>query len=131
MPNLRMAVRFVQVKTSEGIPRKGHGRSYSFHAKLRSNADPRAFYAWIALTPQKSEEKLTPQFYIFHHTEVARFDDLSLDSYQKTDNQKTTLHINSKGKVLNQGRIHDFSCFKEFHDNFEKLEELFDEDEYE
>ena len=72
-PDLVFVVRFVQVKTSEGLPRKNHRneRTYSFHTKLRSNIDPRAFYVWIALVPSDSN-KLEPHFYIFHHTEKTK-----------------------------------------------------------
>lgn len=118
-------VRFVQAKTSEGIEgRTDDERQYSFHAKLRSNIDSRAFYAWIALTDDGEGELHKPHFYIFHHSDIAQFDDLSLDSYQRTDNQKTTLRINREGEVLNQGRKHNFDCFRHFHDNFDALDEI-------
>ena len=122
-PTLIFVMRFVQVKTSEGIKRsQPDERSYSFHAKLRSNIDPRAFYAWIALVPT-IDEILEPHFYIFHHSEINRFDNLKLESYQGTDNQKTTLHIDAEGRVLNRGRIHSYDCFNDdFHNNFKKLE---------
>ena len=87
---LRHVLRFIQVKTSEGVESGELGtRNYSFHAKLRSNIDRRSFYAWIAMVPKN--EILVPQYYIFHHTEISKFDNLSLPSYQATDNQKTTL----------------------------------------
>ena len=138
-PSLKVKVRFVQVKTSEGIEVPGNQRSnptmratrdyidviraYSFHAKLRSNIDKRSFYAWIALIPVA--DKLEPHYYIFHHKEIDRFDDLTLPSYQKTDNQKITLRIDSKGNVRNQrGPKHDFSCFKEFHNKLDRFEQL-------
>lgn len=118
---LKVEVRFIQVKASAGIKtKKGTTRSYSFHAKLRSNIDDRAFYVWIALT--EISGKYEPHFYIFNHKEISKFDNLELDSYQKTDNQKTTLHINEKGEVLNKGRKHNYDCFADFHNNFNKLD---------
>lgn len=121
---LEIIVRFIQVKASEGElknPKKPDVRSYSFHAKLRSNVDDRAFYAWIALTPGR--EKDIPHFYIFGHKEISRFDDVNLPSYQKTDNQKTTLRINEEGEVVTKGRKYDYSCFNnDFYNNFDKLE---------
>ncbi len=115
-------VRFIQVKTSEGVPHCKEGvRSYSFHAKLRSNIGKNSFYAWIAVTEDKEGNKM-PHFYIFHHTEINKFDNLSLPSYRITDNQKTTLHIRYDGSVLNKGIKYSYDCFKEFHNNFDKLE---------
>ena len=125
-PSLYSVIRFVQAKTSEGIPFKNDigVRKYSFHAKLRSNVDPRAFYVWIALVPAPIEgQEFFQHFFVFHHSEIARFDNLNLDSYQTTDNQKITLTIDREGNVLNQGRVHDFSCFQEFYNNFEVLDQ--------
>ena len=121
MPSLEVVTRFIQAKTSAGIKTgKPDIRKYSFHAKLCSNVDDRSFYAWIALTGEKDEYQ--PHFYIFHHTDINKFDNLKLASYQETDNQKTTLRINKEGEVLNKGRIHDYSCFHGFYDNFESLD---------
>lgn len=121
--SLEVRTRFIQVKTSEGVE-KVDGKEeihYSFHAKLRSNVDDRSFYVWIALIRENG--KPTPHYYIFGHREIKRFDDLSLDSYQKTDNQKTTLRINADGTVLNKGKKYNYSAFnKDFHNNFEKFE---------
>ena len=127
--SLHLVVRFVQVKTSEGKPstKQTNAREYSFRAKLRSNVDPRAFYVWIALTPSliKDADPI-PHFYVFHHTEISRFDDLDLPSYQDTDNQKTTLRIDGQGNILNRSRLYDRSCFKEFYNNFEVLDQTID-----
>ena len=98
---LSIKTRFIQVKANDN-----KSRSYSFHAKLRSNVDKRSFYSWIALT-NKSGGRYTPHFYIFNHSEISGFDNSELDSYQKTDNQKTTLRIDGQGNVLNLGRNHD------------------------
>lgn len=125
---IKFIVRFLQVKTSKGVPAKIEGaRSYSFHAKLRSNVDNRAFYVWIALVGEKKET--VAHYYVFHHAEINKFDDLNLDSYQRTDNQKTTLHIDRSGKVLNKGRKHDYNCFNDnFYDNLNKFDKLLDEE---
>lgn len=123
--SLMFLCRFVQVKSSEGVPhkKKADYRSFSFHAKLRSNVDDRAFYAWIAIFRENG--KAIPYFYIFNHAEIERFDDLNLASYQETDNQKTTLHISPEGRVINGGIKHDFSCFNEdFFNNFKKFEDI-------
>ena len=120
---LRYVLRFIQVKTSEGVEsRKPNIRNYSFHAKLRSNIDPRSFYAWIAMIPK--DGILVPHYYIFHHTEISKFDNLSLPSYQKTDNQKITLRIKDEGTVLNKGEKQIGKCFEEFHNNFDKLKQV-------
>lgn len=75
---------------------------------------------------QKDKIK-TPYFYTFSHKDINKFDDLSLGSYQKTDNQKTTLHINQNGLVLNKGSKHEYNCFNEDFFNekgFESLEKI-------
>ena len=119
---LEVIVRFIQVKASEGIPtKKPDVRKYSFHAKLRSNVDDRAFYAWIALTPKG--KRYTPHFYIFNHKEISKFDNLDLPTYQVHDNQKVEMRINDKGLVLKKSQIYDFDSFNtDFYNNFDKLE---------
>lgn len=120
-------VRFVQVKTSAGkeTRRRDGAREYSFHAKLRSNIDSRSFYAWIALVESENKDDLPKaHFYLFHHKEISRFDELTLASYQTTDNQKTNLYVNKDGDVLNKGRVHKYDCFADFFGNFEKLDEI-------
>ncbi len=103
--SLKMLVRFIQVKTSEGIPNKTKNsrdvdKKYSFHAKIRYHlADARIFYAWIQVWDEDNVN-----YYIFKTEDVALFDDLQIPSYQVTDNQKTTLRINQDGEVLNQGK---------------------------
>ena len=134
-------VRYLQVKTSEGVPQKAKkprypgAKDYSFRAKLRHNVDPRSFYLWVAIMEDekqegKKSEDRKPFFYIFRNDEINKFDDTSLPSYQYSDNQKTTLRIDTtNGKVLNkakkEGRSYDFfNDPKEFFENFDKLEEI-------
>lgn len=64
------------------------------------------------------------------NSEVERFDDLTLDTYQVTDNQKTELPINKAGEVLKKGKKYDYSAFKNFLNNFECLEELIEGDSW-
>ena len=117
---LRFVIRFVQVKTSEGVDTAQKGvKSYKFHANLRSNIDPRAFYAWVAMIPRKGI--LVPHYYIFHHEEINKFNNLDLSSFQKTDNQNIHLAIDKKGNVVTEGSKYDYNCFKKFHNNFKKL----------
>ena len=68
--------------------------------------------------------------YIDEKSDVERFDNLELDTYQITDNQKTTLRINRVREVVNKGRTYDFSVFENFHNNFECLEELIEGDSW-
>ena len=118
---LEFITRFIQAKASAGIEINSAIRAYSFHAKLRSNVDDRSFYVWMAFR----DMILPPFFYIFSHKSINRFDNLALDSYQKTDNQKTTLRIDREGRVLNEGRKHNYDCFNDmFRDNFGILDEL-------
>lgn len=118
---LKFIVRFLQVKTSEGIKSKSKGiRQYSFHAKLRNNVDDRAFYVWIALVGERRQRMA--HYYVFGHEEISKFDNLELASYQVTDNQKTTLSIREDGLVTKKGKIYDYSCFNnEFYGSFEKF----------
>lgn len=119
---VRNVVRFIQVKTSDGIEKRNGNRHFSFHAKLRHHVDPRTFYVWIAVHPGERIDKRTLCYYVFHHGDVSKFDNLELDSYQKTDNQKTTLRISPECKVKNRGRIHSYGCFDGFLDNFAVLD---------
>lgn len=129
--SLKMLIRFIQVKTSEGIPSKATklgdvDKRYSFHAKIRYHlADSRVFYAWIQVWDEDNVN-----YYIFKTEDVSLFDDLQIASYQITDNQKTTLRINREGKVLNQGKKYDYRAFDDFHNNFECLEEIIDGDDW-
>ena len=90
-------------------------------------ADSRVFYVWIQVWDQDTHDI---NYYIFKTSDVKRFDNLELDTYQITDNQKTTLTINKTGEVLNKGRKYDFSAFKDFHNNFDCLEERIDGDSW-
>ena len=131
--SLKMLVRFIQVKTSEGVPPKRaksgeEVKEFSFHPKIRYHlADSRVFYVWIQVWDQDTHDI---NYYIFKTSDVERFDNLELDTYQITDNQKTTLRINKAGEVLNRGRKYDFSAFEDFHNNFKCLEELIDGDSW-
>ena len=116
--SLKLITRFIQVKTSEGIKDK-----YSFHLKIRYDMNGRIFYVWIAVI-----DKLNLHYYIFNTKDVSKFDDLSLDTYQITDNQKTTLRINKEGIILNQGNKYSYNCFANFHNNFECLEQVLESD---
>lgn len=131
--SLKMLVRFIQVKTSEGVPPKRttsgeEVKEFSFHPKIRYHlADSRVFYVWIQVWDQDTHDI---NYYIFKTSDVERFDNLELDTYQIADNQKTTLRINRRGKVLNKGRTYDFSVFADFHNNFKCLEELIEGDSW-
>ncbi|MDW8297681.1 MAG: hypothetical protein RMJ97_12450, partial [Raineya sp.] len=65
-------------------------------------------------------------FYIFNTKDVARFDNLNLDTYQITDNQKTELPIRKDGVVLKkstEGTGYDYSVFNtKFYNDFSALE---------
>lgn len=123
--SLKMLVRFIQVKTSEGKSKKVTkdqevSSEYSFHAKIRYHlADSRVFYAWIQVWDEDNVN-----YYIFKTDDVQSFDNLQLPSYQVTDNQKTTLTINETGDILKKGNKYDYSAFEKFHNNFDCLEEL-------
>ena len=128
---VRNIVRFIQVKTSEGIRSDKNVDKFSFHAKLRHHVDPRTFYVWIAVHPGELGERIDKKrlcYYVFPYDDVEKFDDIELPSYQITDNQKTTLRINAECEVVNKGSIHNYDCFREFHDNFEILEKITSDD---
>lgn len=120
---LTVISRYLQVKTSEGIATgKKDIREFSFHPKIRYNMGNEIFYIWIAIFDKPKQEKLC-HFYIFNTKDVCKFDDITLPSYQTTDNQQTHLKINEAGVVLNNGKKYDFSCFnKRFYNDWSSLE---------
>ena len=131
--NLKMLVRFIQVKTSEGVEKKTtksgeETKKFSFHPKIRYHlADSRVFYVWIQVWDEDKDEV---NYYIFKPEEVKRFDNLDLPTYQITDNQKTELPINKEGKVIKTGKKYDYGAFDDFLNNFDCLEELIDGDSW-
>lgn len=120
---LEIISRYLQVKTSEGIDSSNPDeKKFSFHPKIRYDMGDDVFYVWIAVFNEKRIGK-TCHFYIFNTKDVALFDNTSLDTYQITDNQKTTLTINKSGTVTNNGKIYDYTCFNDkFYMNFDALE---------
>lgn len=122
---LEVVSRYLQVKTSEGIEVAGDQtcRDFSFHPKIRYDMGEEVFYVWIAVFNNDNGQK-TCYYYIFNTKDVSKFDNTSIDTYQVTDNQKTTLRIRSvDGAVINQGRIYDYSCFNDkFFFDFDCLE---------
>lgn len=119
---LTVISRYLQVKTSEGKKTKSENiRDFSFHPKIRYDMGKEVFYVWIAVFDQGSEKLC--HYYVFNSKDVSLFDDISLDCYQVTDNQKTTLTIRNDGAVLNKGKIHDYDCFNNrFYNDFNALE---------
>lgn len=121
---LDIITKYLQVKTSEGKASKdSEVRDFSFHPKIRYDMDKNVFYVWIAVfADSKNLQNSIIHYYIFSTSEVSRFDDINLDTYQITDNQKTTLRINLKGEILNKGKKYSYECFKDFFNNFAILE---------
>ena len=117
---ITIITRNIQVKTSESITRDKNSKNYSFHPKIRYDMGKNVFYIWIAVI-----NKGNLHYYIFNTLDVEKFDDISIDTYQKTDNQKTTLTIDNNGNVLNKGKKYDYRCFKDFHNNFEILDKIY------
>ena len=70
-----------------------------------------------------------PFYYVFHHTEVAEFDNINLDSYQITDNQQLHLIIDkATGEIVkNQKYMNFFNDPDKAFRNFEKLEQIIPE----
>ena len=120
--------RYLQVKTSEGKPTQDDSvRNFSFHPKIRYDMDKSVFYVWIAVFANSNNEDLENakiHYYVFHSSDISKFDDISLPTYQITDNQKTTLRIDINGKVLNAGKKYDYGCFADFHNDFKILESI-------
>jgi hypothetical protein len=125
--------KYLQVKTSEGITVKddNNSRDFSFHPKIRYNMGGNIYYVWIAVFPKEFLQQKDKQihhpiihFYIFNATEVEKFDNIEIDTYQITDNQKTSLRIDTEGKIVTEGKKYDYSCFKDFHNDFNCLDEI-------
>lgn len=122
---LRVISRYLQVKTSEGVEISGdkNHRDFSFHPKIRYDMGDDVFYVWIAVfTDDKGEKKC--YYYIFNTKDVSKFDNIQIDTYQVTDNQKTTLRIRSvDGVVVNKGKLYNYGCFNnKFFLDFDCLE---------
>lgn len=119
---LNVISRYLQVKTSEGIPTSDPNiRKFSFHPKIRYDMGNDVYYVWIAAFPSKKGKDC--HFYIFNTKDVMLFDNINIDTYQITDNQKTTLTIRNDGAVITQGKQYDYSCFNDkFYMNFDELE---------
>ncbi|MDR2526784.1 MAG: hypothetical protein LBC92_02845 [Rickettsiales bacterium] len=128
---LQVVSKYLQVKTSEGIKVNGKDyRMFSFHPKIRYNME-NMYYVWIAVfndnrSADNTNEIKNPivHFYIFETKDVKKFDDFNLDTYQITDNQKTSLKINKNGEILDKGIKYNYDCFKEFCNNFKILEKF-------
>ena len=131
--SLKMLVRFIQVKTSEGVDanRTKSGeetKKFSFHPKIRYHLkDSRVFYAWIQVWDKDTHDI---NYYIFKTSDVALFDNLELPTYQITDNQKTELRITKDGKVLKRSKKYNYDAFEKFKNNFDCLEERIDGDSW-
>lgn len=123
---VRKQVRFIQVKASTGKDKGNKGIDFSFHPKLRYHADPRTFYVWMAIFHDYGEPLENSQFYtyIFHGDDVNKFDNIGLDSYQRTDNQQIHLYIDKEtGQVTNSPSR--YSCFHdEFLNAWDKLDRI-------
>ena len=96
----------------------------SFHPKIRYNIGKEVFYVWIAVFDDKYEKIC--HFYVLNTKDVEKFDNINLDTYQITDNQKTELPIRKDGVVLKKGSTstgYDYSIFNtRFYDDFKALE---------
>lgn len=123
----RLVTKYLQIKTSEGKSSKDNNiRHFSFHPKIRYDMDKNVFYVWIAVFANSQNDNLEQaliHYYVFNTKDVEKFDDLTLVTYQITDNQKTNLRINKNGQILNKGSKHNYECFKQFYNNFQILEE--------
>ena len=118
---LQVISRYLQVKTSEGIPTdNANVKEFSFHPKIRYDMGYEVFYVWIAVFDDRREK--TCHFYIFNTKDVACFDNTGLACYQITDNQKTSLTIRNDGVVVKKGTLYDYSCFRRFYENWSSLE---------
>lgn len=129
--SIRMIVRFIQVKTSEGAVKNNRDNelTYSFHPKIRYHlADERVFYVWIQVWDEdssRSEDTVQVNYFIFKTDEVSKFDNISLASYQKTDNQKLNLRLDKDGNVLNARSKYNISKhFKRYRNDFDILDQI-------
>ncbi len=127
---LQVVSRYLQVKTSEGVKTdKDDVRKFSFHPKIRYDMGKDVFYVWIAVFDETREKKC--HFYIFNTKDVQIFDNINLETYQITDNQKTELPIRKDGFVMKkstQNTGYDYSVFNtKFYNDFNALEINFEE----
>ena len=114
--SITIKTKFIQVKTSAGI-----NSSFSFHPKL-SHLIKDLFCVWISIkNHDKPDKKMECDFFIFKGLDIPNFDNINLDSYQKTDNQKITLTID-KGKITTQTKVSKWSELNNFQ-SFDILKE--------
>jgi len=120
---LSIISRYLQIKTSEGIETADSNiRKFSFHPKIRYDMGYNVLNIWTAILNNDEINKIC-HFYIFNTKDLILFDDVNIDTYQITDNQKTTLTIDKSGKVLNKGLKYDYSCINsKFFNNFSALD---------
>ena len=124
---LEIVSKYLQVKTSEGIATNNEAiREFSFHPKIKYNTGNNVYYVWIAVFNNNTiENGKICHFYIFNSKDVRLFDDMTIDTYQITDNQKTSLKIDINGKVLNRGVRYNYDCFNSiFYNNFDILDRI-------
>ena len=120
---LSLVSKYLQVKTSEGVDTgTPNVKDFSFQPRIGYMTGDDVFYVWIAVYEQSGGIK-KPYFYIFNSKDVTKFDNISLDSYQITDNQQTHLYIRDDGYVTNKGRIYNYNCFNtDFYNNWTCLD---------
>lgn len=129
--SLKIISKYLQIKTSEGVYKSKEIIEFSFHPKIRYDIGDDVFYVWIAIFNEENQiqnenqiQSAIMHFYIFNTKDVIKFDNIDLPTYQITDNQKTTLRINTNGEILNKGNKYDYSCFANFHNNFNCLDHI-------
>ncbi|MCZ0931813.1 MAG: hypothetical protein OXJ52_01500 [Oligoflexia bacterium] len=108
---VEIRTKFIQVKSSAG----NNKEVFHFHPKL-SHDIKNIFCVWIFI--KNADNKTKPikcNFFIFEGELIKEIDNINLDSYQITDNQKIGLKINGKGNITGKGnwtRLNDFKSFK-------------------
>ena len=105
--SLKMLVRFIQVKTSDGKPQKPtksgkEKKGYSFHPKIRYHLkDGRVFYVWIQVW---NADTHNINYFIFKTEDVELFDSLDLDTYQNNGQSKNFIADNQKRESGKTGK---------------------------
>ena len=105
-----LKTKFIQVKSSAGNEKE----DFSFHPKL-SHMIKDLYCIWIFIRNHNNPKKpIKCDFFVFEGFEIAKIDNINLDCYQITDNQKISLKIDDEGNVKTKGVWKKLNHFKDF-----------------
>ena len=84
--------------------------------KTKKNLIEKDLYCiWIFIRNYNNPKKpIKCDFFVFEGFEIAKIDNINLDCYQITDNQKISLKIDDEGNIKTKGVWKQLNHFKDF-----------------